>query len=274
MMVTSDAPSAQVSLDGGPPAATPWIREVEPGKHRVEVSAEGYYPALRELTAIADELIPIAVPLRERPSTVTVWTDQDADLYVDGAFVGAGGDGVALPLPSGTHRLEVARKGHRIFAQTLELERGHAEELRIKLVPTTQRRASQALLVGGGAALGVGLVLSGLALRSESRAKDFLDRRARGNVSNADLSEYHTTTADRGRYRAAAAVSLASSVGLFLTGFFLYEMDQPNPQELNRPGRAPGAEQPGAVSKPTTSRLRLVPLPVAGGFEVTLHALF
>jgi hypothetical protein len=48
LMITSEAPGASISIDGGPPAPSPLIREVSPGKHQVEVTAEGFYPDRRE----------------------------------------------------------------------------------------------------------------------------------------------------------------------------------------------------------------------------------
>jgi tetratricopeptide (TPR) repeat protein len=262
LLITSDAPGALVSVDGGPPAPSPFIREVEPGPHRVEVKAEGFYSTERELTAVAGELMPTAVPLREQPSTMVVWTAADAELYVNGSFVRQGGDGVTLQLPSGTHRLDVAKKGHRISSDVLELERGQTQTLHVTLLPTSQRKASHVLFISGGAALGAGLLLGGLALRAENSARHFLERQGQENVSSADLSAYHEDVTDRGRYRTAAAIALASSVGLFLTGLLLHELDLPNLQELHRPPR------------PTTARATVMPLVMGGGAGAMLHASF
>jgi len=109
LFITTEAPGAQVSVDGSAPSPAPWIHEVEPGQHRVEVSAEGFHPEERDVVAVAGELIPASVLLREKPSTVSVWSDSDAALYVDGTFVRRGGEGVLLEMPSGAHRLDVVR---------------------------------------------------------------------------------------------------------------------------------------------------------------------
>jgi len=235
LIVTSDAAGALVSLDGGPALASPWIGEVGPGPHRVKVSAEGFFDDEREIVAVAGELIPTAVSLRERPSMVAVWAAPEAGLYVDGTFVRQGGEGVVLTLPSGAHRVDVAQKGHVVSSYDLKLERGENQELRVFLAPTAQRRAAQGLFIAGAASLGAGLALGGLALRSQSSAQDFLDKEAHQNVSSDELSSYRADLAARNRYRIGAAIGLASSLGFFLTGLLLHELDQPALQEPKHP---------------------------------------
>src|SRR5262249_16842746 len=114
LMVASPSPHARVSLDGGPKVGPPLIPEVAPGQHRARVQAHGLFAADREVIAVAGELIMTEVPLVERPSTLVVWTRKDAELYVDGAFIGAGGARVAIQLASGTHRLAIAENGYRV----------------------------------------------------------------------------------------------------------------------------------------------------------------
>ena len=221
LMVTSEAPGALVSLDGQPGEASPFIREVAVGKHRVSVAAEGFFPDQRELTAIEGELIPEVVTLRERPSTLVITAPASAEVYLDGAFASHGGDKVTLKLPGGAHRVAVAESGHRVVLRSLELERGKSQHVVVQLEPTLQRRAAVIMFVSGAAALGAGAVFTGLAVHSEDRAQMFLDRQAHENVSSADLANYDGDVANRGRFRAATVVSLAASAGFFITGLFL-----------------------------------------------------
>lgn len=253
LVVTSDTPRARLSLDGGPPLRSPLIREVEPGKHRVTVEASGFVSIRRELTAVAGELTAASILLREKPSTLSLWTADDADIYIDGTFVSTGGQGVVLQLASGFHDLAVAQKGHRVASRQLHLARGGSETLRFVLTPTSLRIASQVLFISGGAALSGGLVLSALAIRAENRSEDFLARRARENVSDAELVSYDTAVANRDRYRAAAAISVGTSVGLFITALFMHELDEPRPQQLLRRTRPPR-------SAPRTSAISVQPL--------------
>lgn len=243
LMITSEAPNALLSLDGAKSVASPLIREVRPGKHRVVVEASGFYTIERELTALEGELILSEVPLRERPSTVAMWLDAGAELYVDGGFVSHDGDRVTLHLPSGAHRFAVADKGHKLWSRVLRLERGKTKSLRVVLEPTRQRMGSQAFFIAGGAALGTSVLLSALTIRAENRAEEFLGRQSRGNVTASDLSDYEEAVIQRNRLRAATAVTFAGSAGFFLTGWFLHELDRPNPQRLYRTASSGDSER-------------------------------
>jgi PEGA domain-containing protein len=234
VMITSETPQARLSLDRSEPAPSPLIREVTPGKHGVVVAAEGFYSAEREITAVDGELVLVDVPLRERPSTLVIRTHDDADVYVDGNFVSKAGEGLTLGLSSGRHHVSVAKNGHRVWSRDLDLERGKTRVLDISLPPTAQRLASSYFFIGGGAALGAGLVFSAFAIRAENRAEEFLGYHAVRNVTPAELSEFEDAIEDRGRFRAATALCWGASLGLFITGFILHEADAPDPQELFR----------------------------------------
>jgi len=275
LMVSTEAPNARLSLDGdgASPAPSPLIREVLPGKHRVEVSAEGFYPEERELTAVLGELIPEVVTLRERPSTVVISAPPSAEIYVDGAFSTRGGDRVTLELPSGPHRLAVAEKGHRVAARLLELERGKSQTVGITLEPTRQRKAAVVLFISGAVALASSAVFGGLTVRAESRAQDFLVKQTQGNVTSADLSGYQEDAAARTRYRLATAISLASAGGFFITGFFLYELDQPSSEQLHRASTAPEIDRPPSRDG-ASRRIRVTPVAFPGSFGAVLEAAF
>jgi len=182
-----------------------------------KLAADGFYADERVVTAVKGELIPESVSLRERPSTLAISAPAGAEVYVDGAFTSHGGEGIVLELQSGAHRLAVAEKGHRVWVRELELERGKSQNVRVKLEPTAQRQASTALFWSGAAALGAGAVFAAFAVRAESRARDFIAQQAEGNVTSAELSAYDSNKTDRNRYRAAAAISWASSAGLLIT---------------------------------------------------------
>jgi hypothetical protein len=230
---------------------------VPPGKHHVEVTAEGFYPEQRGLMAMAGDLIPEVVALRERPATLTIAAPGGAEIYIDGVFASRGGEQVMLELPSGMHRLAIAESGHKVVIRTLELERGKTQTLHVDLEPTRQRKAANVLFITGAGALAAGVIFGGLAIHAESSAQDFLARKERGNVSAQALSDYDDAVAARERYRIATAVSLASSAGLFITGFFLYELDRPASEEIHRPPGEPGRRT--AQSVPSAS-MRFAPV--------------
>lgn len=234
LMITSEAPGASISIDGGPAAPSPLIREVPPGKHRVETTAEGFYPDQRELTAMAGDLIPEVVALRERAATVTIDAPSGAEIYIDGAFASRGGEQIVLELPSGMHRLAIAESGHKVVFRALELERGKSQNLHVDLEPTRQRKAANVLFITGAGALAAGAVFGALAVHAEDRAQDFLARKEQGNVSGSALDDYGGDLAARERFRIATALSLASAAGLFITGFFLHQIDRPASEDIHR----------------------------------------
>jgi hypothetical protein len=270
LMVTSDAPGASIAIDGGPAGPSPLIREVTPGKHRVEVSAEGFYPEDRELSAIAGELIPEVVTLRERPASLAITAPRGAEIYVDGAYVGHGGDQVVLTLPSGQHRLTVAENGYRVAFRAFELERGKVQAFRIDLEATPQRKAANVLFITGAGALAAGAVFGAIAFHAESNAQDFLARKAERNVSASALAEYDDNVATRGRFRVATGISLASAAGLFITGFFLRQFDRPASEDIHRP-----SAEAGRKTSPSEARsIGVAPVLQPSGVGAILQGTF
>ena len=246
LMIQSNAPGAIISLDGGRAAPSPLIREVAPGKHRALVRAPGFQPVEREVTAVQGELLLTEIELPELPTSLFIWAPADSDIAVDGVNVGQGGGLVTVPVSTGAHQLTVMRKGHRLVRRDLLIERGQSHSEVVTLERTTQRRLSELLFIGGGAALGASLVWSAFAVRAQNDAEDFLRRQSREPVRAADLVGYDASIIERNRFRTAATVSVAGSVGMFITGLFLHELDRPTAPSapLREPVRKESAALP------------------------------
>jgi hypothetical protein len=253
-MIVSEVPGARISLDGGPSAPSPLIREVAPGRHRARITAHGYFEVERDVTAVAGELLLSEVELIERPSMLYVWAPEGADVYVDGVHVGQGGQRLSLPLSAGRHQLTVSQKGKRLVRREVDVMRGKANSETVWLEPTVQRHLSELLFIAGGAGVGAGVALSAFAVRSENRAEDFLRLRKRSTRPAAERVAYSASLVERNRYRTAAVISLAGSAGMFITGLFLHEMDRPS---------APSAPAPGAAADRNVALL-----PAASGADV------
>ncbi len=229
LMIVSDAPGASITLDGGPRSSSPLIREVLPGKHRARVEAPGYYDGERDVVALAGELILSELRLAERPTSLYVWAPAGSAIYVDGVYVAEGGALATVPLSAGGHQLVVAQKGRRVVRRDVRMKRGQTHTEYVTLEPTTQRRLSEYLFMGGGLALGAGVVLSAFAVQSENRAENFLALRNQERVAQpSQLVAYNAQLVQRTRFRTAAAIGIASSLGFFITGLFLHELDQPS----------------------------------------------
>jgi len=268
LMIVSDAPGARIALDGGPDAASPLIREVAPGTHHAIVRAPGFLAAERDVVALSGELILTEVSLKERPSVLYVWAPAAAEVYVDGVYVAQGGPLVTVPLDAGRHQLSVVQKGRRLVRRDVRLEPGQAHTEAFTLEPTTQRTVSEVLFIGAGAALGASLVLSGLAIRAENAAEDFLAQQRRTNVTPSQLVAYNARLTERNRYRTTATVAVASAAGFFITGLFLHELDQPQSPGATRRDLAQ-AKREGA-----TPRLAFVPEVWVGQFGLSLQGNF
>ncbi len=234
LVITAEAPGARLALDGDAPVPSPLIREVAPGKHRVRASADGFFPEERELTAVAGELIPAVVVLRERLGLVAVTAPADAEVYLDGVFHRHGP--LTVELPSGPHRLTVAQRGHRLSTRVLQVERGRAQEVAVTLAPTPQRRLARLLLLGSAIPLAAGVVFGVAAKLEEDRAQDVLARRARDNVSSADLGRYQDAVAARNHLRVASIASLAVTAAGLLTALALHVVDYPDPEAIHAAG--------------------------------------
>ncbi len=227
VMIVTDTPGATIALDGGAAAPSPLIREVSPGKHRARVSAPGYLDVERDVTAVTGELIMSEVRLQERPTFLYVWAPEGSDIYVDGVYITRGGPLATISLATGAHQLAVGKPGKRLVRRDVRLQRGQTHTEYVTLEDTTQRSLSRALFMGGGAALGAGLVLSAFAIRSENKAEDYLNKREYRATIPAELAAYNAALSERTRYRTAATIGVAGALGMFITGLFLHEMDRP-----------------------------------------------
>jgi tetratricopeptide (TPR) repeat protein len=269
LMIVSDTPGARITLDGGVSSPSPLIREVAPGRHRAHVVAKGYDDVDRDVTAVAGELLLTEVPLVERSSSLYVWAPEGADIYLDGVYMAQGGPLATLAVRTGRHQLVVAQPGKRVVRRELRLARGQAHTEVVTLEPTTQRSLSEYLFIGGGVALGGGVVLSALAVRSQNRAEDFLQRQSHRAVSSAELVSYNAYIAERNRYRTGAAIGVATSFGFFITGLFLHELDRPSLAAATR--RSEPHEREGSLSSP---RFAFSPVTATGDLGGSLRLSF
>lgn len=274
LLVTAETPGAQLSLDRSPPAPSPLIREVAAGRHQVSATAPGFFPIEREVTAIAGELVPISIALRERPSNVELSIPRDGEVYIDGAFASRGGERVSLTVSSGSHQLVVARTGYRLSSQTIHVRPGEDRRVDVTLERTRTRKVSTALLIAGGVAAGVAGVAAALAFNAQGDAEEFLNRQSQGNVTAVELAAYDENITDRNRYRMAAGVSIGAAVALAGTGLLLRELDRPDPKELFQAGRSSEGSASPPPPSADPSRLQLTPLLSPGAFGASLGRAF
>jgi tetratricopeptide (TPR) repeat protein len=236
LMVRCQSPGARVSLDSGPAVAAPLITETTAGGHHVRVDAPGFFPAEQDVTTVAGELVPIEVALREKPALLVIAARDGAEVYVDGVPASLTGPGDSVSLRAGPHRVVFTKKGYRPHTVLLTLERGETRETRPELRWTKQRGAAVSLLIAGGASVAAGAVFTGLAVGQEGKASDIEAQRGSGSLTPAELDDYQDAVDARDRWRALAVGSFVVGASALLTGFVLYQFDDPDPREA--PSRA------------------------------------
>jgi hypothetical protein len=236
LLVRSRAPEARISLDSAAPVAPPLIAETTPGAHHLRVEAPGFFPAEQDVVAIAGELVPLEVELREKPALLAVKGRDGADVYVDGVPAIFTEPGETVSLRAGTHSVVFAKTGHRIQSVTVTLKRGEVREVRPELLWSKQRVAAVSLFITGGASIVAGAIFTGLAVGQENKATSIEEGRAAGTITPSDRDAYADAVEMRDRYRAIAVGSFVVGASAMLTGVFLHQFDEPNPREV--PSRA------------------------------------
>ena len=246
--VYSATPGAQVSIDSGAAQELPYFGDLEPGKHRVRVFAEGFVDAEREVSG--DKLIdqPVDLPLQERPCLVSVVLDSSADILLDGRIVATAPVSRPIELPPGPHVLSVSANGKKPLSQEVSLPRGKPFRFEPKLEASGQRVVAMSMLGVGAVSVVTGVVFGALALGQESRAKDINDQRATGNIGVDQLATYNGAVDRRDSFRSVSIVTLAAGGALALGGGLLYVFDRPTvsvlPPRRVEPAPAPKPLQP------------------------------
>lgn len=232
LMISSPTVKASISVDGSPPVAAPYIAEVGAGKHRVKVTAPGYFDDEREVLTVEGQLLAFDVRLREKPAKLRMKVGDGARIYVDGRYHGEAPLSKALELPAGRHVISVIRTGHEGFSQELKLERGKTESLDVDLNYSQQRNVSLVLLGAAGVSLVVSAGFYGQALEREQAAQDVLDQRDKENITAEDLDVYDAARRDRDQLRRAGFVAFSASALLGAAGGLLYYFDTPHAPDV------------------------------------------
>jgi hypothetical protein len=246
--VYSATTGAQASIDGGPPQELPYFGDLEPGKHRVRVFAEGYFDGEREVSGDRPVDQPVDLPLKERPSLVTVVLDTTADILVDGRIVATAPVGRPIEIPPGPHVLSVAANGKKPLSQEVVLPRGKPFRFEPKLEASGQRVVALTMLGLGAASMVTGGVFGILSLGQESRAKNIQSDRDSGNISADRLDTYNRSIDRRDSFRTVSFVALSAGAAVAAGGALLYLIDHPTvnvlPPRSVEPTPAPRPSQP------------------------------
>ena len=227
LMVYSPIDTAMVSIDGGPARAAPLTLDVEPGSHRIELSASGYHDAARTVEVPRGATVPLELSLQERPAELDVHGPPGASLYVDGQPSGQLPLSAELRLPPGPHQIAIAQPGHDAFVRELELSRGSEQELTVELPMTAQRKLSFVAMGLGAAGVLTAGTLTGLALRRQAQATAIEQERRTQGISEERYAEGQQAWRGRDALRTAAITTGVVGTLALGTGLVLYFTDDP-----------------------------------------------
>ena len=221
------AKGLHATLDGKPiePFA---LVDVDPRDHVLAVTADGYQPADKHVVAIAGQSQLIELELHAKPATVTVHTESEATVSLDGRTA----PGFTLEVPSGKHLLVVTHRGREPFGKELVLGRGEALTVSAPLRETSRRRAVPWVLTGAGV-LAAGAITTGIvALVRDSHASSLRDQLASGNQPASIADDYDRTVNSRDHFVTATWILGGAAVAAGTTGVLLYLFDQPSAESV------------------------------------------
>jgi Tfp pilus assembly protein PilN len=266
LMVTTQVEGARASIDGKA-GETPLILEVRPGKHRIEVEANGYFPAGQQATAVEGRLVVIEVELQPMPAQLTVHAEPGASIHVDGRALGTTPLSRPLEVTAGKHFVAITRRGRYPWARELELTHGKALEVRTRLETTSQRRISFWVLGASGLALAATAGAGVLAYQADSELADLLEKYEIGGISQAEAQAILAAEARRDDRLLITYVGIGTTVATALAGGILYWFDTP---QVSTAGMSSGGVESPRDRAPS---LRIAPLLDANqaGFAVAGH---
>jgi tetratricopeptide (TPR) repeat protein len=228
LMISSRTPGAKAAIDNEALAEAPVIKETTPGKHKVRVELDGYFPQTVEGTAVEGRFIVVEVNLEPMPAALSINAPAGAEVSVDGKPVGEAPLRRAVDLPAGNHQVLVLARGHRAWSQEVTLARGEKKSVDAKLNRTAQRKASYMVLGLAGATALAGGVTTALAFSAQSDAQDIESKLEHGmNITPEEVDEHRRLSERRDSLQTASYFLYGSAFVVATTGVFLYFVDQP-----------------------------------------------
>lgn len=270
VMVTSPTIGAQVSLDGSNGSEAPFIGEVKPGKHTVEVVAKGHDPEKREIQVVEGGLVALDLALKERPALLAVDAPSGAEISVDGRVIGFAPLNEPVSLSHGRHFVAVMKNGAVAWTRDVDLTRGETKKVAPDLTTSGQRKVAWVVLGTSLVALGTGGVFTLLAVNREGKAQDVLDEKERGNIAASRLDDYDRYRTQRDRYRTWSTVGFAAGGALAISGILLYALDRPStPPRTELPSEKPPTPTTPKAPDPMMSAVPIVsPTMVGASFAI------
>jgi hypothetical protein len=224
---TADVAGARLVVDGGKPEALHVMREIAPGRHKVVVSAPGYFPAERSKEVLKGVPNVVEIELKPRPAVVSVRAADGAQVSINGRPAGVTPLVRPIEVPPGKHLVTITRRGHRPWSREITVKRGEARSLDPAFDRTGQRTLAYAVLgVSGALLVGAGVTF-GMSIAAASDANDLNQKRNQQGLTEPEREEYDDAVDRRNDRRNATWLLLGSSAAVATAGLLLFFMDNP-----------------------------------------------
>ena len=220
--------NARVTIDGSTVERNTAI-DVPPGEHVVAANADGYFPKEQRIRVDNKTKI-IPLELTARPATVSIKSQPDARITVDGLPVLLRGN--STEVPAGPRLITVSARGRKPISREVMLNPGQELTLDAPLQPTTQRRAVRWVVVGAGTLLAGSLVTGAVALKADFSAADLRDRTS---LSVADAADYQRLRNRRDNLRVVSFALGGAALATAAIAAVMYYFDDPSTDALLRP---------------------------------------
>lgn len=234
----SGTPGAHVSIDGAPLAEVPLIGPVSAGKHNVTISADGFVTETREITAVNGQIVPLDVPLKEKPAVITIAAPSGVTLSIDGR-VSTESATRPIELGSGAHVVSLVKNGHEAFSAQVYLARGESRRLDVRMPATRQRSIAIGTLVASAVVVVGAATCAALADAYLQQAQTIDNLGRRGNITEQNRLDYNNALELRRDFLTAAGIGFVGAGVLAAVGVVLYVFDTPSPNAVKMEQHAP-----------------------------------
>lgn len=245
---------AKASIDGKTGDA-PLMLRVKPGKHKVKVWADGYFPVQEEHTAVEGKFITVEVNLRPKPARVRVHAPGGTTVTVDGRPVGSTPLTRPLALSAGKHFIALSKRGYKSWSREITVKRGDEVEISASMGRTRQRKISYYVL-GAAVLMWTATGLTALSAQQLGKdAKSLDDKRTSEGLTVSELDEYLSLKDQHGERVTQSLALLGTAAAITVVGGLLYLFDNPR-AEAPPPTTGPGTPPPsaGIVLSPLVSQ--------------------
>ncbi len=163
--VTSNVPGSDVYIDDkavGAKGQTPWSREIEPGKHKIWVTKDGYSEYATEIEVIPGQTHKVSAEIEGAEVGLLNVRGKGVEkvkVYVDGKLACKRGPCITK-LEPGKHKVSIRRSGYRSYDQKIEVQSKTETTMRATLEKSPSRKDAvvaylfAAAFMGGGYYLG------------------------------------------------------------------------------------------------------------------------